>query len=59
MLVTYKPGNIHTNTDFFSRLKQQGKGMYVVNLVGEDFEHLTDDEIISCIQSQATEEDTS
>ena len=50
MLVTYKPGDVHLNADFFSRIKQQDKGPIIIGIVEELAHNLTDDEVTKLIE---------
>ena len=50
MLVTYKPGKIHLNADFFSRLRQNKGEPFVIGLLEEEFEGISDEEIISFLE---------
>ena len=50
MLVTYKPGKVHLNAHFFSRHRQNKGEPFVVGLLEEEFEGISDDKIISLLQ---------
>ena len=50
MIVTYKPGEKHNNADFFSRLREQKTGLYVVNLIDQIWQPLSETEIVSLFE---------
>ena len=52
MLITYKPGNVHLNADFFSRLKHQDEGPLIVGILEDMADELSDKEITAMVQEE-------
>ena len=55
MIITYKPGDVHLNADFFSRVKQQDKGPIVIGIVEDLAYNLTNEEIARLIEEEMIE----